>query len=167
MSCLKDNLEVLSQLELWWSDESLLSMNGKWSVAYYFFAYLFVTYCFCFMFWFLAVRHVDLSSMARDWTVTSSIGKWSLNHCTAREVLLFLNRLWILRLCENTCLSFNDLSFLLTFSYNSTQVNGAQHKTNKWPSDKQQAKIYNVGSKKENTHTINKLLQNCRKGLSP
>lgn len=148
----KNNFEVLSQLELWWSNQSLLSMNGKRSVAYYFFDCLFVTYCCCFMFWFLAVRHVDLSSTARDWT--SGIGKWSLNDWTAREVLLFLNRLNSEKVCENTCLSFNDLSFLLTFSYHSTQVNGAQHKTNKLPCDKHQAKMYNAGRVRRKTHTL-------------
>ena len=44
-------------------------------------------YCFCFMFWFFWPRGMwDLSSLTRDWTCTSCIGRWSLSHWTTREV---------------------------------------------------------------------------------
>ena len=43
----------------------------------------------CFMFWFFWPWDMwDISSLTRNWTYTSCIGRWSLNHWTAREVLI-------------------------------------------------------------------------------
>ena len=89
------NLKESTQEGLW----ACVSSSTLHSfLSFFFFKSLLnlLQYCFCFMFWFFWPRGMwDLSSPNRDWTRTPCIGRWSLNHWTAREVPLhsFLNLL--------------------------------------------------------------------------
>ena len=52
----------------------------------------FVTYCFCFTFWFFWQHGMsDLSSPTRNPICTPCIGRWSVNHWLSREVLKFIS----------------------------------------------------------------------------
>ena len=75
-----------------------LRFPHPWEIAFlFFFSFMsllnLLQYCFCFMFWsFWPWGMWDLSSLTGDWTHTSCIGRWSLNHWTVRKVLLFFSQ---------------------------------------------------------------------------
>ena len=63
---------------------------------------------FFFCFFFLAMRHVDLSSLTRDQTHTPCTGRWPLTHWTTRELPrmhYFFNLMILLGFCMLAVLS--------------------------------------------------------------